>query len=582
MTLGATNVADLDLGVAERQAFGGVFGRPRNGESMVARYRTGTLRLPPHKDWKGDFTDWSADPFSDRNWQFQHHTLRWIAPIRWAAHDGDDEAGTEWVRVARSWHEANVPAEAAAGAFAWKDMADGNRAVELSLGAPLVAAEDSWFVDLLNAHREWLMDDAHIVGGNHGLHQNTGLFVVGAVLRDRDAMQKALKRLVRSFEKAFDEQGCNEEGSVAYHQMNIQWWRQTWARVDAEGLEVPAHVTARLEAACVVLAHLAQPDGGLPQIGDSARSKVVSGLSEVTDFVVSAGEGGESPDARTLVVDRGYAISRSGWGEERPAAQESHLVVRHGAYSRAHGHFDSGSVHLYAAGRRWLVDPGFHSYQTGDPTRRYLASREAHNVPLLPELDREPKADFELLRSTTTDVADDFLLVDHGYEGAHLERRVVYLRDADCWIIWDRAHRDDEQEVVLEQHWQTDVGVSVRARDQGFRLNDTASTSTMTMTWLGTQRTLDRHDAVEGEDFTGFIGTKWKTLEPATRLTARAAGTSPQLVTMIGAHTPRPLGLVDSFLMQNGTLILSPVRGDSWWSVTITPDSVKVHLHRQF
>ena len=58
MTLRATNVADLDLGVAERQAFGGVFGRPRNGESMVARYRTGTLRLPPHKDWKGDFTDW--------------------------------------------------------------------------------------------------------------------------------------------------------------------------------------------------------------------------------------------------------------------------------------------------------------------------------------------------------------------------------------------------------------------------------------------------------------------------------------------------------------------------------------------
>ncbi|MGP9736127.1 heparinase II/III domain-containing protein [Brachybacterium sp. AOP42-C2-15] len=581
MTTRATTVADLDLGVAERQAFGGTFGRPKNGESQVARYRAGALRLPPHKDWKGNFTDWAADPYKDRNWQFQHHTLRWVNAIRWAAMDGDDAARSEWVRVAQSWFAANVPAEKAVGAFAWKDMADGNRAVELSLGAPLVPAEASWFVELLGAHRDWLMDDTHIVGGNHGLHQNTGLLVVGAVLRDHAAMQKSLGRLVRSFERAFDEQGCNEEGSVAYHQMNIRWWRQTWARVDAEGLEVPTHVTARLDAACTVLAHLAQPDGELPQIGDSARSKVVPGLSEVTDFVISAGKRGETPGARALVLERGYAISRSGWGEDRPAAQESHLVVRHGAYARAHGHFDSGSVHLYTAGRRWLVDPGFHSYQTGDPTRRYLASREAHNVPLLPELDREPKADFELVRSSSTDAADDLLLVDRGYDGADLERRVVYLRDADCWIVWDRASRRDEQELTLEQHWQTDVGVTVRPRDQGFRLNDTTSTTTMTMTWLGTQHTLARHDAARGEDLTGYVGTRWKTLEPATRLTARATGTAPQLVTLIGAHSPRPLGLVDSFVMQGGSLILSPVRGDSWWSVNIGQESVRVHRHHQ-
>lgn len=579
MTTRATTVADLDLGVAERQAFGGVYGRPRQLEVHVARYRSGVLRLPPHKDWRGDVTDWAADPYKDRNWQFQHHTLRWLNVLRWAGVDGDAEARAEWLRVVKSWFGANVPPSRAVGAFAWKDMADGNRAIQIALGAPFVPADATWFVELAEAHRDWLMDEDHIVGGNHGLHQNSGLLVVGAVLRDREAMETARRRLVRSFERAFDEQGCNEEGSVAYHQMNIRWWNQTWRRVRAEGLEVPEHVTERLDAACVVLAHLAQPDGGLPQIGDSARSSTVPGLSDVTDYVLTAGARGEHPGARTLVLDRGYAISRSGWGEGRPASEESHLVVRHGAYARAHGHFDSGSVHLYAAGRRWLVDPGFHSYQTGDPTRQYLASRQAHNVPLLPGLTREPKADFSLVRSSFTEAADDLLLVDHGYEEAHLERRVVYLRDADCWIIWDRAHRNDEQELTLEQHWQTDVGVTVRNRDRGYRLSDPKST--MTMTWLGQEQRLAHHDAVKGEDLTGFVGTEWKTLEPATRITASSSGTAPQLVTLIGAHTPRPLGLVDSFVMQNGALILSPVRGDAWWSVSIDPESVRVHRHRQ-
>lgn len=578
MTTRATTVAALDLGAADRQAFGGTYGRPNHLDVHLARYRKGKLRLPPHPDWAGDFTDWAADPYKDRNWQFQHHTLRWVNPIRWAAMDGDEAARTEWLRVARSWFEANVPAAKAVGEFAWKDMADGNRAIQLALGAPLVPDGASWYLELLEAHRDWLMDDSHIVGGNHGLHQNSGLIVVGAVLRDREAMEKARSWMVPRFERAFDAQGYNEEGSVAYHQMNIRWWRQAWSRLSAERIDVPAHVTERFDAACTALAHLAQPDGGLPQIGDSARSMLRTGLSDVTDYIVSDGARGQNPGVRTFVLDGGYAISRSGWGEHQKLKDESHLVVRHGGFARGHGHYDSGSVHLYTAGRRWLVDPGFHSYQTGDATRKYLASREAHNVPVLPKLERDLKARFDLVRSKFTEVADDFVLVDRGYDGATLERRVIYLRGPDCWLVWDRAERLDGGELVLEQHWQTDVGVNVRIRDRGFRLND--SHRALTMTWLGQDHHLSHHRAVKGEDLTGFVGTEWKTLEPASRITATANGTSPQLVALIGAHSPTPLGLMDSFVMQNGAMILSPVRGDAWWSINIGEDSVKVHENR--
>lgn len=563
--------AALDFGVSDRHAIGASYARPAQLENAVALYRDGLLRLPPHPDWKGDFTDWTADPFKDRNWQFQHHTLRWVNPLRWAALEGDEAARDEWVRVARSWFDANVPAEQAAGLFAWKDMADGNRAVQFALGAPLVPEGSAWFVELLEAHRDWLMDDSHIIKGNHGLHQNIGLLVVGAVLRDRAAMEKARTRLIRSFNRAFDEQGCNEEGSTGYHQMNIRWWRQAWHRVATEGLRVPVHVSARLDAACLALAHLAQPDGELPQVGDAKRTKLAVGLSDFTDFVASAGARGTQPSSTALVLNGGYAIARSGWGESKPARDESHTLIRHGAFASAHGHHDSGSLHIYTAGRRWLTDPGFHSYQTNDPTRAYLASREAHNVPLLSDRQRDASAAFDLDRSESTDAFDDYLLIDRGYDGARLERRVTYLRAPDCWIVWDRARA--EEPVTLEQHWQTDVGLVTRYRDRGFRLHD--SRSSLTMTWLAGESHRRRHDAVDGE-LTGWIGTKWKTLQPATRITASAAGTEPQLVTLIGAHSPAALGLVDSHATRSGHLAVTLVRGTRGWHVALNAEGVSV------
>lgn len=552
----------LDLGVAQRHAFGKSYERPTDLESRLIEYRDGVLSLPPHPNWVGDFTDWTANPFSDRNWQFQHHTLRWTNVLRWAALEGDGRARDEWVRVAQSWFDANVPTERSESPFAWMDMADGNRAVQLALGAPLVSEGAEWFIELLDAHRAWLMDDEHIVGGNHGLHQNAGLLVVGACLRDAKAMERARDRLASAFLKAFDEQGCNEEGSAAYHQLNIRWWRGAWERVAAEGLVVPVAVGARLEAAQLVLAHLTQPDGQLPQIGDSARTRVGAGISDVTDFVASRGTKGEHPGATTLVLDGGYAVSRSGWGEVRAARDESHALIRHGRYVRAHGHHDSGSVHIYA-GRRWLVDPGFHSYQFKDRTRNHLSSREAHNVPVLKGLTREVAASFELARWTSTNCADDFHLIDRGYADARLERRVTYLKGPDCWIVWDRALA--EIPVTLEQHWQTDVGVVTRQRDRGFRLSD--GSRSLSMTWLSGESRRRRHDAVDG-DLTGWIGTRWKTLEKGTHITASTTGVKPQLVTLIGAHSPAALGVVDSYVTGGEKLTLTLLRGgDSWTAV---------------
>src|SRR5690625_2481403 len=165
---GGLRLSRLDLGVSERQVFGNTasYSRPENLTQSLQTYWEGKLVLSPHPVWDGDPTDWTADAFTDKNWQFQQHTLRWLNPLRWAALEGDDKARQEWIRVVRSWAFDNIPAEKSKSPYAWKDMADGNRALQLTLGAPLVEAGSDWFIETLEYHRDWLLDEDNIVGKN--------------------------------------------------------------------------------------------------------------------------------------------------------------------------------------------------------------------------------------------------------------------------------------------------------------------------------------------------------------------------------------------------------------------------------
>ena len=561
----------LNWATADRQAFGPSYDRPPELPAPAGEDLPEALVLPPHPVWEGDVLDWAADPFQDRNWQFQHHTLRWLNPLRWAALEGDAGAKAQWLRVARSWWEHNIPATQARSAFAWKDMADGNRAIQLTLGARLVGEHDmGWYVEALEYHRDWLMDETHIVGKNHGMHQHAGLLVVSAVLGDGTGMDTAVARMEQQFASTFDGQGTNDEGSAAYHQMNLRWWAQSWRRVELEGMQTPEWVAHRLDAAGTVLAHLAQPDGRLPQIGDSARGPVSRGLHPEGDFVATAGKAGQQPQGTVLVLDRGYVLSRSGWGETRPMRMESHMVLRHGHDLKGHSHDDRGSVHIYAGGRPWLVDRGFHSYQTKDPTRRHLHSRQAHNVASLVGVDHQTKEPVDLLRHEIATEFHDFELADRGYPHTEVRRRVLYLTGPDCWIVWDHTPLTDT--VPLEQTWHVDHGVTVTRHDRGYELRD--GTRSLTMSWLGALPQLRLHKATAG-DLRGWVGTRWKTLLPGARITSQALQRNVVLLAPSGDH---PLGMVRSYITTKGVLSANVTRGTTTWQVTICPESVQVEI----
>ncbi|MBP2409041.1 heparinase II/III domain-containing protein [Brachybacterium fresconis] len=563
--------SDLDHGVADRQAFGISYAKPDNQVDQLEIYKGGGLRLPPHPVWHGDRTDWAADPFGDRNWQFQHQTLRWLNPLRWAACEGDENARNEWIKVVQHWAERNVPASRASSIFSWKDMADGNRAIQLSLGAQLVGSSDNWFVDLLKYHRDWLLDESHIVGKNHGLHQHVGLLVVSATLRDTGALETAVTRMRRQFMTTFDDQGCNDEGSTVYHQLNLLWWTQAWKRAELEGHEPPEDIQKRLASGALALAHMTLPNGQIPQIGDSSRSRVSSDISGETEFLSSGGIRGCKPSATTLVLDGGYVMSRSGWGESRPLDQESHMLIRHGVHVNAHAHQDRGSLHIYAAGTRWLTDSGFHSYQKKDATRTYLASREAHNVALLKNTHHDARLPVELVSRSVTSSAHDFTLLDHGYPEANVRRRVVYLPGPDCWIVSDSAESNSKMPIV--QHWQVEPGIKVRFRDRAFRLF--GPKTSLTMTWLGSGAKLRAIEAAD-ERVDAWVGVKWKTLKPGVRLTAESNSSASRLTTLIAPNAPQPLGIIDSRVTMTGDLALDLSRGESVWKIRSTRDGVSV------
>lgn len=569
----AQSVAELDLGVSARQAFGTSWQKPKDLQKRLDAYWEGKLILPPQPTWQGDPTDWAADPFGDRNWRFQHHTLRWLNPLRWVALDGDEKAQREWVRVVRSWADANIPAKDSPSDFAWKDMADGNRAIQLSLGVPLVSPDDEWFLELLRYHRDWLCDVNNIASKNHAMHQHSGLLVVAATLRDRKAMDLAVSRLTDLFALTFDLQGANDEGSAGYHQLNMVWWEQTWQRVENEGIEPPVGVRERFSAAAKVLGHMVMPNGHLPQIGDGGRTKVRAGLSSAADYSLTGGKEGTPLNDTTLVLDRGYVFSRSGWGETRPIAEESHMVIRfgHPIKPRSHSHYDRGSVHIYSNGQPWLVDSGFHSYQPSAPENKYLISRGAHNLPSIVGSEHTRDAEVELVDSVETVDYHAFTLRDYGYDGKKLQRRVIYLVGPDCWLIADSVESENSEQV--EHNWFVEPDTTVRHLDTGFRLD--GHDGSFAMHWLGQGTQLSLKRASENS-LEGWIGMRWKTLVPGAKIAARSRPGVPHLVGLFGSHRSVPLSVVESHVAMNGHIRIYIGRGDSYWHIDVGTTAITI------
>lgn len=570
----------VDEGVCARQCLGAGFVQT---EDFVARAQTimaGTLRLPPHKPWRSkNLADWTADPFSSRNWQFQHHALRWLSSVRFLALEGDSEARTFWLSIVRDWITHNPP-ENAPSKFSWVDMADGLRAQELVFGWPLAEDEDerSLLLGALSTHGRWLADESHQATGNHALHQNVGLFVVGSFLRRGEWQQVAVDRMESLFLQSFDDAGANDEGSPDYHRMNLSWWRAAWDRVALEGITVPDSVPRTLSRAATFLAHLTRPDGTLVPIGDTHLKRVNSDGWEELEFVASSGTSGEPPRTTVVAAPNGYVLGRSGWGDpQRPFEQHSHYSIRYGNHTSSHQHEDRGSLTFFTGGQDWLTDPGSYMYEPRDPFRKYLRSRNSHNLVTVDDREYVSNHRVWLKAGTTSEIAHDFTVVDSGYENTLITRRVVYLPVLDLLVVMDVVSSDSA--VTARQRWHTEPGIKPRYRDSALELQK-GDGSRLTVRWLGEA---SRPKVRYGDDTSTreWVSRKWGQKEPAAGFEVSGNGKTVFFACVFGNSTDDAWSVVSSRAKYESTWL----RLSRWgriWNVTIDDQGVRVNEDENF
>ncbi|WP_312794351.1 heparinase II/III family protein [Kocuria sp.] len=554
--------------------------RTNDYEERARSIMSGTLRLAPHKPWNTTrVADWTADPFSSRNWQFQHHALRWLSPVRFLAFDGDADARDFWFRVVQDWVAHNPP-ENPPSTFSWFDMTDGLRAQELVFGWPLATndVERELLITALHTHGEWLADESHQATGNHALHQNIGLFVVASFLRARNWKRLAVARMETLFLRSFDQLGANDEGSPEYHRLNLAWWRSAWDRVAMEGVAVPEAAAFTLSRAATFLAHLTRPDGTLVPLGDTHLKHVSAEGWPELEYVATLGVVGEPPSTTVVAAPNGYVLGRSGWGDdERSFAEHSHYSIRYGNHSSSHQHEDRGSLTFFTGGQDWLTDPGSYMYEPKDPFRKYLRSREAHNLVTVEDREYVSDARVWLKACSTSDLAHDFTVQDPGYRGVVITRRVVYLPPLDLLVVLDSVSADAP--ITTQQRWHTEPGVKPRYRDSALELQK-RNGSRFTVQWLG-EGIRPRVHYGNDSSIREWVSRKWGQKEPAAGFEVSQTGRSAFYATIMGDSTRDAWAVVSSRAKSESTW-LRITRFGLVWEISIDDEGVRVTLDQDY
>lgn len=193
---------------------------------------------------------------------------------------------------------------------------------------------------------------------------------------------------------------------------------------------------ARVDRMPTFLAQATIPSGSYALIGDTSAWPADAIAGTDAEYAATGGARGPKPATTIARYAAGYLFARSGWGEQRAAADETFFSVKWGRGPIFHGHADGISLTLAAWDARLLGDPGAFSYNA-DLLRSYFKSRRAHNVVTVDGSTWNTRAATRLLGYRQSSRFVDIRLQAAGDPGVTHARRVTWSRALDYLLVED-------------------------------------------------------------------------------------------------------------------------------------------------
>lgn len=313
--------------------------------------------------------DWNTNPQNARAFSHGLFKFQWIDPLLYAYRtDGDLEALQQATELVLDFAAANPPNGAPVDPEVWGDKRSGDRGPYLAyvLRAAecegLLEADDrEALLTLMARHAAVLTDPELYKPTNHGLFVDLGLTLLARQLESQPEAEGWAELGRERFRETMGDRTVADEGLWLEHSAGYQiLLSKTLARF----LKVPGNrtpeLTALLRRMNDVVGWLREPDGRIPQLGDSD-------LKEVPGY----GDRQARDDRGILELDdSGLAVVKRGGG---------YLAVLASYFSDAHKHADALTFDLYDRGRRLITDTGLY-HKDKDENFAFAHSERAHSV----------------------------------------------------------------------------------------------------------------------------------------------------------------------------------------------------------
>lgn len=379
---------------------------------------------------------WSEDPFHDKNWEFNYHSLRFILDLEQAwATTGDTAYKDRALYLLRDWYIDN-PRSDPPSDFSWDDHATAWRAMVYACTAELFGTP-TWLINALDLHGRTLASSSfYVYHGNHALNQAIGLLEVGAVRQRADWRKLAADRINKLVVESVTTSGVSVEQSIGYQWYNYARYVYARTRLGETGGHVST-VFSRIDLMPTFLGYATLPNKQYELIGDTGSTTSHAIPGTIAQFAATGGLLGPHPGATLRIYGAGYAFGRTGWGDTRPYGDEIAFSLKFGPGRQFHGHADGGALNLYGYGRRLIVGTGTYTYSSS-PYRNYFLGRHSQNVVDVTGAAFDPSATTSFKFSTRTSRAYALSVRVNGYKGVSDTRTIVFSRRLGYMVVEDR------------------------------------------------------------------------------------------------------------------------------------------------